>query len=101
VHRVSVRSFRAEDLAERELKDLARNWIDTTWEVVGDAARNAILPGSATDLRTDPRRSSDYHLPVRKAKAAVTSTSPDAHGASLLRRIRHFHSRSVADTCVL
>ena len=45
--RVSVRSFRAQDLAERGLKDLACSRIDTTREVVGEAARNAILPGSA------------------------------------------------------
>jgi hypothetical protein len=37
VDRVSVRSFRAQDLAERGLKDLARNRIDTTREVVFQA----------------------------------------------------------------
>ena len=35
--RVSVRSFRAQDLAERGLKDLARSRIDTTREVVFQA----------------------------------------------------------------
>jgi hypothetical protein len=34
VDRVSVRSFRAHDLAERGLKDLARSRLDTTREVV-------------------------------------------------------------------
>jgi hypothetical protein len=37
VARVSVRSFRAQDLAERGLKDLARSRIDTTREVVFQA----------------------------------------------------------------
>jgi len=55
VDRVSIRSFRASDLAERGLKDLARSRLDTTREVVfqalghrffearDDAARMAIL----------------------------------------------------------
>jgi hypothetical protein len=34
VDRVSIRSFRAPDLVERGLRDLARSRIDTTWEVV-------------------------------------------------------------------
>jgi hypothetical protein len=64
VDRVSVRSFRAHDLAERGLKDLARSRIDTTREVVFQALGARFFEARENAARIANRfREDAFHAP--------------------------------------
>jgi hypothetical protein len=64
VDRVSVRSFRAQDLAERGLKDLARSGIDTTREVMFQALGARFFEARADAARiANLFREDAFHAP--------------------------------------
>jgi hypothetical protein len=75
VDRVSVRSFRAHDLAERGLKDLARSRIDTTRDVVFQA-----LGARFFEAREDVTR-------IANLFREDAFHAPDGHFARLVLRV--------------
>jgi hypothetical protein len=75
VDRVSVRSFRAHDLAERGLKDLARSRIDTTREVAFQA-----LGARFFEVREDAAR-------IANLFREDAFHAPDGHFARMILRV--------------
>ena len=78
--RVSIRSFRAHDLAERGLKDLARSRLDTTREVVFQPLGARFFEAREDVIRlANLFREDAFHAPAGSfARQCVMMSSPDS-----------------------